>query len=559
MGAKLPFAMRKSIRCAKHMLDWFRHQWRYRLMSNEPIAETAHGTVRGTRYGDVCVFKGIPYGSSVSAAYRFQPAREPDSWDGIRDAVSYGPMAVQFVPPGGPEVSAADDPADNLFIGNQNLFRPMSENCLVLNVWTPSVSDGAQRPVMLWCHGGGFARGVGDAEWHDGTRLARDQDVVVVQLNHRLNVFGFLSLAEFGGPEYAESGNVGILDIVTALQWIRDNIGRFGGDCNNVTLFGQSGGGAKISALLASPIAQGLFHRAIVQSGSIVSAQTQEKASKAAAAVFRALEIDSTDIYGLLQVPSERLLGAYATAVRAGHLFMPVIDGTTLPHHPFDPGAPAASASVPLLVGTTKDENRLELWLTPPGAGKFDEAALRKDLTKFGASDESLNTLLESYRSRRPEASPSDIYFAVKTDACFRANAVLQAERKAAQNAAPVYMYLFAWEEPGGRLGSPHVVDVPFVFDNLDRAPGLSGLRPNPRCLELGKTVSTAWAAFARTGRPAAPGLPHWNPYDLDRRETMIIDHDSQLAADPRREDRLAMAALGSSYPPLGGWVGLAP
>jgi para-nitrobenzyl esterase len=529
-------------------------------LTDAPIVATTAGKVRGARSEGICVFKGIPYGAPLSGAHRFKPPRKALPWAGVRDALAYGPMAMQAVPHVTPEqLAEAKDPAKNFIVGNQNTFRPMSEDCLVLNVWTPSTTDRRKRPVMFWCHGGGFAAGVGDADWHDGEHLAREQDVVVVHLNHRLNIFGFLSLDEFGSA-YAGSGNAGMLDIVLALQWVHGNIGKFGGDPGNVTIFGQSGGGAKVTTLMAMPAAKGLFHKAIVQSGSIIRAQTPEAASAATHEVLRALKLDPKQVDRLKYVPSEDILKAYQQALGAGHTFMPVVDGNALPYHPFDPTAPSVSADVPLMVGTTKDENRLELWSVPwfagnPAAGTLDEAGLRRELKMLNVSDAILEDVIQSYRSRRPNASPSDLYFDIKTDACFRANAIVQVERKDAQKAAPVFMYLFAWGEPTGRFKSAHVVDVPFVFNNIDRAPGLSGANPDPRYFKLGKEVSTAWATFARTGKPGASGLPEWKPYTSKDRQTMILDYDSQLVSDPGREDRLTIEKIGPTYPVLGGWV----
>jgi para-nitrobenzyl esterase len=527
--------------------------------SDAPIVETTAGKVRGARSGEICVFKGIPYGAPVSGAHRFLPPRKAVPWVGVRDALAYGPMAMQLSFNLTPEQRAEfKDPANNFMIGNQDPYHPASEDCLVLNVWTPSTSDHRKRPVMFWCHGGGFSVGLGEADWHDGTHLAREQDVVVVHLNHRLNVFGFLSLAEFG-PGYVGSGNASMLDIVMALRWVHDNIAQFGGDPGNVTIFGQSGGGSKVCTLMAMPDAHGLFHKAIVQSGSMSRVQTLEGASAATHEVLRALKLDGKQVDRLREVPSDEILNAYSQAVKAGHDFMPVVDGKTLPQHPFDPASPSISADVPLLVGTTQDENRLELWKVMPFSHAdvlaLDEAGLRRELKVLGAPDEKLEDLIRSYQSRRPGAPPSEIYLAIKTDATYRANAIVQAERKDAQKAAPVFMYLFAWEEPSGRYKAAHVVDVPFVFNNVDRAPGLSGPNPDPRFFKLGRTTSTAWATFARTGKPGAPDLPDWKPYTVEDRQTMILNYDSALISDPRREDRLAVEKIGPDYLPLGGWT----
>jgi para-nitrobenzyl esterase len=503
------------------------------------IAETASGRVRGVDSDGVFAFKGIPYGASTAGHNRFMPPRKPKPWTGVRDALSYGPMAIQAI-------GQWPEPWNTLMKGNMTWDHERSEDCLVLNVWTPALDDGGKRPVMVWCHGGGFNNGTGDADWHDGARLARHHDVVVVHFNHRLNVFGFLYLGELGGERYADSGNVGMLDIVAVLQWVRDNIERFGGDPGNVTVLGESGGGAKVTTLMAMPAAQGLFHKAIVQSGSMLRASSSEEATRFARALLDRLGVRPGQLDQLHEIAPEKLLEAKQALESAEEnlwkrvAYKPVVDGRSLPRHPFDPDAPRISADVPMLIGVTRDESTY-LPMFDPALRSLDTAGVFAELQTLGICGAQAEQLVASYHARRPGESLVDVYIAIMSDLKFRVGAIRQAERKCAQGSAPAYMYLFAWEAPGGEYKAGHNLEVPFVFDNVDMAPGLHGPNPDLSLYELARNMSRAWVAFARTGSPNHAGLPNWRPYDLKNRATMVLDHTCAAVNDPQREDRLAM------------------
>ena len=334
----------------------------------------------------------------------------------------------------------------------------MSENCLVLNVWTPAVNDGRKRPVMLWCHGGAFVTGSGSAPWYDGTRLSRRGDVVVVTINHRLGAFGYLHLDDLGGEEFASSGNAGMLDIVAALEWVRDNIASFGGDAGNVTIFGESGGGAKVSVLMAMPAAHGLFHKAIIQSGPGVEMMSRANATESARQVLAEAGLGAGQIAELRRIPAERMLKAqiavlkkisvmsFANRRRVG--FNPVIDGNHLPAGPFEPVVPALSAQIPLMIGTNKDEMALFFALAPWIDG-MDDTGLRERVRMFVG--ERGDTILESYRRARPHDSRRDILLAIASDHGMRIPSLVTADRKVAQHGAPVFVYMFSWETPAQR------------------------------------------------------------------------------------------------------------
>jgi para-nitrobenzyl esterase len=518
--------------------------------SREAIAETTYGRVRGVTQDGINVFKGIPYGASTASANRFRPPQRPMVWGGVRDALHYGPIAVQDPdsPPSDPEMRNLQQST----APQETLQR--SEDCLVLNVWTRRIADGGKRPVMVWCHGGGFDVGKGNTRSTDGTHLVREYDVVVVSFNHRLTAFGFLYLGDRGGERYADSGNVGMLDIVAVLRWVRDNIAEFGGDPGCVTVFGCSGGGQKVSTLMAMPGAKGLFHRAIIESGSICRVMSREDSARVTHEVLSELDLQSAPVERLQQVPADAFLDASrkvdSTHIRNGKLiaerqiYMPVVDGRSLLRDPFDPNAPLESAEVPLIVGCTVDEET-NMGLKHPYLFSLTSAELPTQARRLGIPEERVDGMIAAFRATRPGDSPSEIFFAMARERYERNSAILQAERKSALGRAPAYMYLYAWKTPSERYKAMHCEQVTFEWANLDLAPGFRGATPDPRLYELERNTSAAWAAFARTGNPSHPGIPQWKAYTIQERATMVFDYACQLVNDPLREDRIAMAPLG--------------
>jgi para-nitrobenzyl esterase len=510
--------------------------------------EIASGKLRGALNTGVYSFKGIPYGASTAGRNRFMPAEPPLPWSGTRDAVAYAGRAWQLPnrPKRRPMLETLLGPADTTQEG---------EDCLTLNVWTPGLSNGAKRPVMVWLHGGAFGYGSGNRAVTDGANLARRGDVVVVSVNHRLNIFGFLHLADVGGSVWAHSGNAGMLDIVTALRWVLDNIPAFGGDPGNVTIFGESGGGGKVSVLLAMPAARGLFHRAIIQSGAAIRVSTRERAAALAEAVLKELGVGRNDCGRLQTLPADQILAAIAPASRAvarshwplldRYDFGPVVDGSDLPQHPGEPGAPAIADDIPLMIGGTREESAF--FLADDDAvwnGTLTEAALRERLA--AVAGDKTDQLLSVYRATMPQASAGDRLIAALTGSNFWIRTVLLAERYAARRRTPVYLYSLDWQSPAhhGRVKAHHAMDLPFVFDNVDVADTTAGA---PGARDLAARVSKTWVAFARQGGPNNPTMPPWPAYTTASRATMILDTDCRVVHDPDREARLLWSRVVAS------------
>ncbi len=504
------------------------------------VVETTAGKLRGLSADGIHAFKGIPYGAPTSGGNRFMAPQKPQGWAGVRDAFDYRGHAPQM--PG----RAKHRPELETVLGPPDLTLE-SEDCLSLNVWTPGLSDGAKRPVMVWLHGGAFAYGSGNCAVTDGANLARRGDVVVVSVNHRLNIFGFLDLGEIGGECFAHSGNAGVLDLVASLEWVRDNIAAFGGDPGNVTIFGESGGGGKVSVLLAMPKARGLFHRAVIQSGATIRVSTRERANLLADAVLRELGVPSKNVARLQDVPAEVLAGAIAAASRAAgkrayplldrYDFGPVADGIDLPQQPFDPAAPAIADDIPLLIGGTHEESGYfladddEIW-----EGRLTGELFRNRITAVAGPDAS--RIIDCYRTMYPQEPLEKALIAALTGSNFWVRTVLLAERKAARRGAPIYMYSLNWRSPshGGRLMAHHAMDLPFVFDNTE-IPGTT--KGAPGAADLAAIMSATWANFARTGNPAGVALPAWPTFTAEARATMVFDRECHVVTDPERDARL--------------------
>ncbi|MFN4175662.1 carboxylesterase/lipase family protein [Phenylobacterium sp.] len=486
------------------------------LAAPSPVARTRHGRVRGYVDQGILAFRGIRYGADTGPR-RFQAPRPPAPWTGVADATAYGAACPQRDRDAG----------------------PTSEDCLFLNVWTPGLRDAAKRPVMVYIHGGAYANGSGSAPLYDGVRLARRGDVVVVTLNHRLNVFGYGYLARLV-PGLPDSGNAGQLDLVLALEWVRDNIAEFGGDPGNVTVFGQSGGGAKIATMMAMPAAAGLFHRAATMSGQQVTASGPMNATRRTLAFLDALKLKPEQAADLRMLPAERLVEAMGIEDPVlgfgGLYFGPVLDERNLKRHPFYPDAPAQSAAIPMIIGNTHDETRAFLGHDPSNftltwdelPGKLTFANLRVDVLP--------EAVVAEYRRLYPRYSPSDVLFAATTAARSWRGALIELEARA-RAGHPTWAYQLDWATPkdGGKFGAPHASDIQFVFDNVAK-PGATAIGPGAQ--SMADQMSEAFLAFARTGDPNCAAIPRWEPHYLPRRPTMVFDVPSRQEDDPRGAER---------------------
>ena len=497
-----------------------------------PVATTGAGKVRGVMQDGVNVFKGIPYGADTSAR-RFMAPGKPAGWVGVREAREFGPH--------GPQPIHARD--------GRSSFAPLdeasplnSEDCLHLNVWTPGLRDGGKRPVLVYIHGGAYSSSSSNGPVYDGVRLVKRGHCVVVTLNHRLNLFGYLYLAGMGDG-WEESGNAGQLDLVLALEWVRDNIAEFGGDPGRVTIFGQSGGGAKCATLMAMPRAKGLFHRVMTMSGQQLTATVPEHAMATTDAVLKALGLGRGQV-GDLRDPSKVSMERLVGALKLGKYFGPVHDGLVLPDDPFAPGAPAMSRDVPMILGNTHDETRLLIGAGDAALFTMGWEALPEKLERYRQFLGELKTadIVADYRRWYPRYTAGDVFFAVTT--AFRSwkGMVLESERRAAQEqrgkVGPTWVYEFDYKSPvdGGKWGAPHTMDIPFVLDNVKLAASMTGGGADAQ--QVADQMSETLLAFARTGDPNNKRIPKWPRFTLEKRETMCWDVVPTVKEDPRGEER---------------------
>lgn len=475
-----------------------------------PVARTGHGRVRGAEMDGVLAFKGVRYGASTQ---RFQAPSPPSPWRGVRDALTFGPACAQRGLAG----------------------EPQSEDCLFLNVWTPAREG--RRPVLVYIHGGAYNAGSGSNPVTDGAQLAAYGDVVVVTLNHRLNAFGYCYLAQHG---FADSGNAGQLDLILALEWVRDNIDRFGGDPACVTVFGQSGGGAKIATLMAMPAARGLFHRAFTMSGQQVTASGPLNARRRTDAYLGALGLGHAKARDIATLPASRLVEALAPTdpvLGFGSLYFgPVLDERHLTRHPFYPDAAPQSLSIPMMIGNTRDETRGFV-----GADRSVFSLTWDDVPARLASAMRVDILPEQvvaeYRRLYPHYSPSDVYFAASTAARSWRGALIELEERA-RAGAPAFAYQLDWSAPreGGIFGAPHTLDIPLVFGNLEASEWIGARTPDAEAMS--RRMMDALLRFARSGDPG------WARYTLPERATMIFDITSGIENDPRRAERELFAKV---------------
>jgi para-nitrobenzyl esterase len=517
------------------------------------VAEITAGKIRGFKRNGIYIFKGVPYGASTAGANRFMPPAKPEPWPGIRNALQFGRVCPSqdsaHFSTDGKNLANSDEDA---FVLHRGAFATVpGEDCLRLNLWTPEINASHKRPVMVYMHGGGFAGGSGhDLLSYDGESLARNHDAVVLTHNHRLNVYGYLNLEHLGGERYAGAANVGMLDLVAVLEWVRDNIKTFGGDPDCVTIFGQSGGGGKVLALMAMPAAKGLFHRAIVQSGPFLKSLSPDYSMRLADFVMEELGLSKSQVEQLQEIPVDRLSGAAAEAMKkmpphksslcevyGERDWGPTVDTRILPRHPFDPGAPEISAHVPLLTGTNLHE--FVSGLDRPDANAMGVEELNR-LVSVEFGDRS-KAIIDAYRRDYPKATPFGLY-AIIAAARVRRPAFEQAIRKAALGAAPAYSFVYSWRTPvlDNRPGPFHACEIAFTFDNAEICDHYSG--GSPEAFTLSKQISTAWTNFARRGNPNHDGLPHWPIYTAEQRATMYFDTHCEVRNDPEGEGLRLMA-----------------
>ena len=513
-----------------------------RYTSDRPVAsisknvvETDSGKVAGYESGGIITFKGIPYGATTAGKARFQPAQKPTPWTGVRSAWHWGWVAPQNLNSswGGRRAGWGHD--DEAFMFQWTDGNP-SEDCLCVNLWTPAL-DNKKRPVMFWIHGGGFVNGhSNEMAAYDGENLARRGDVVVVSVNHRLGPLGFLNMAEFGS-QYADSGNVGVLDLVAALKWVQTNVGNFGGDPGTVMIFGQSGGGGKVSTLMGIPAAKGLFHRAVIESsGTPIHQIPAEVAAQTTAAMLMELGIEKSNIGKIHEIRFEDIIEASVRVQRLsrnGGLpglggWGPVIDGRSLMRHVWDPAAPEPAASVPLMVGSVLNEmgNSVQM-----GNLALEDMPMDEVKKRLSGQFPKTDALIDAIQKAHTIKKPFDI-FALAQGLPRRVDAITMASLKTEQGKAPAYVYKFVWQSPmvDGRARAYHCSELPFVFFNSERSSCMTGGGPEP--MTLAEKVSDAWINFARNGDPNHAGLPKWPVFAKGTKPTMVFNTQCEVKAN---------------------------
>jgi para-nitrobenzyl esterase len=490
----------------------------------DTVVSIKSGSLVGARENGIYRYLGVPY----AKAERFMPPTDVAPWQGLRPAVTYGENC--FIP------TMKTVAGDELF--NPHRYMPMSENCQFANVWTPGISDGRKRPVMVWIHGGGFTNGSGiELTSYDGQNLSKKGDVVVVTLNHRLNVLGFLDLSAYG-DKYKNSGNASLADLVTALKWVHDNAEAFGGDPSNVTIFGQSGGGYKVRALMGTPAAKGLFHKAIVQSGSRVASVTDQASSRKVAELtltnlgLKGDQVDQLakiDYFTLLAAADKALKDATAQGAKDAR-WAPVLDGQYIPENPVGERWTDLAKDIPLMVGNTLNEFDTVITISVADLIADNKNTWSEEKTKaklkqrFG---DKADAVAEEFKAAYPAKKVADAYF---IDLRFRPGAIRDLDLKAKQQGAPVYSYMFSFESPvlDGIAMSWHCAEIPYVFNNAALVNTATG--GGSDALALGNKMSEAWINFARTGRPSAAGLPEWPAYTEKSGSTMVFDTTTRVA-----------------------------
>ncbi|MCL6517956.1 carboxylesterase/lipase family protein [Alicyclobacillus sp.] len=496
--------------------------------------KTRYGRVRGYTAHGVRQWRGIPYAKPPVGPLRFQPPAPPDAWDGVRDATSFGPASLQ-----------PEDQAIANIVGRAKL--PESEDCLYLNIWAPA--DEGPHPVMVWIHGGAYVSGSGSVNWYDGTSFAQ-QGVVLVTINYRLGALGFLYLGDLFGPQYHTSSNLGLQDQVAALRWVHDNIAAFGGDPNQVTIFGESAGAGSVATLLATPSARGLFHRAILQSGSgALGVHTPESATAVTQRFLAELGVEPGDAQALLAVPGPRFVEAAAALRNLALPFGPVVDGTFLPKHPLAALDEGVADGIPVILGVTRDEYRLFLagddrWF------QADEASLRQQLRRM---DERLqDSVIDFYLRHTPGENAGERLIPLVTYRVF-VQPMLATADKLVRRGNPVWMYRFDWASPvlDGRLGACHAMEIPFVFNNLDQTGVDRFTGDSADRYPIAQAMHRAWAAFAKSGDPNGDGTPSWPTYDLETRTLLAFGINTHTETDPYGPERAEWNAASPPAPSI--------